>query len=164
MVLDADALNMLARSPEAMARVPAGTILTPHPKEFDRMLGSACTSGYERLREARGMARSSGTIVVLKGAHTAVCLPDGHACFNSTGNNGMAKGGSGDALTGVLTGLLAQGYAPADAALIGVYLHGLAGDLAADTLGPDGMTVSDLIAHLPQAWRRLRAVLEQPLH
>lgn len=164
LVLDADALNMFAAHPAELDRLPPGTILTPHPKELDRLCGTSCATGFDRLQKARGLAQRLQAVVVLKGAHTAICAPDDSVHFNPTGNNGMAKGGSGDALTGLLTGLMAQGYRPVDAAIIGVYLHGLAGDIAAEELGPDGMTVTDLITHLPAAWRRLRSSSEQALH
>jgi ADP-dependent NAD(P)H-hydrate dehydratase / NAD(P)H-hydrate epimerase len=94
--------------------------------------------------------------VILKGAHTCITTPAGEAYFNSTGNPGMAKGGSGDVLTGILTGLLAQGYSPLEACLLGVYLHGLAGDLAAESLGIDGMIATDIINSIPKAWMKLR--------
>lgn len=163
-VFDADALTMLAMRPDLLEQLPLGSILTPHPKEFDRLCGIPCATGFDRLGKARAFAQRTRTIVVLKGAHTAICSTDGRVYFNPSGNNGMAKGGSGDALTGLLTGLLAQGYSPLDASIIGVYLHGLAGDLAAAKLGPDGMTVSDMIAQLPSAWRHLRSSSEQALH
>jgi len=156
LVLDADALNILAANPTWTAFLPQGTILTPHPREFDRLAGSVPASGYERLERARDFARRNGCIMVLKGAWTAVCGPGGKVFFNPTGNPGMAKGGSGDALTGLLTGLLAQGCQPLRAALLGVYLHGLAGDLAARHRGMDGMTAGDLVAALPEAWQHLR--------
>ncbi|MEX1133098.1 MAG: NAD(P)H-hydrate dehydratase [Flavobacteriales bacterium] len=156
LVLDADALNILAENRTWRSFLPPGTILTPHPKEFDRMEGSPAESGYQRLQRARAMAGKEGVTVVLKGAWTAVCAPSGEVFFNSTGNPGMAKGGSGDALTGLLTGLLAQGYAPLQAAIFGVYLHGLAGDLGAMHKGMDGMHAGDLIDALPEAWKQLR--------
>jgi len=156
MVLDADALNLLAEQRTWCSFLPSGTILTPHPKEFDRLEASPSVSGYQRLQRAREWARKQGVIVVLKGAWTAVCAPSGQVFFNSTGNPGMAKGGSGDALTGLLTGLLAQGYAPLQAAILGVYLHGLAGDLAALHKGMDGMHAGDIVDVLPEAWQQLR--------
>ena len=105
---------------------------------------------------AKAFALRHGVVLVLKGAYTAICAPDGRIYFNDTGNPGMAKGGSGDALTGIITGLRAQGLDPLSAALLGVHAHGRAGDLAAIDLGMDGMLVSDLIEHLPQAWKKLR--------
>lgn len=161
MVLDADALNILAENPTWTAFLPPGTILTPHPKEFDRLFGSTSTTGYERLQRARELAVRLRCTVVLKGGPTAICSPDGRVVFNSTGNAGMAKGGSGDALTGLVTGLLAQGYAPGTAAMIGVHVHGLAGDIVAQHLGQDGMTIGELIDALPEAWQQLRGGSEQ---
>lgn len=156
LVLDADALNILSENRTWLAFLPKGTLLTPHPKEFDRLTDKS-NNGYERLAKARAFAVRFRCVLVLKGAHTATCSPDGTVYFNPTGNPGLAKGGSGDALTGILTGLLAQGLEPVSAAVLGVYVHGLAGDLAAEELGMDGMTPSDLIGHLPLAWRRIRA-------
>lgn len=155
LVLDADALNILSENRTWLAFLPKQAILTPHPKEFDRLTERSAT-GHERLIKARSFAIRFGIVLVLKGAHTATCSPDGTVYFNPTGNPGMAKGGSGDALTGVITGLLAQGLEPVSAAVLGVYAHGLAGDLAAAELGMDGMMPSDLIDDLPLAWSRIR--------
>jgi ADP-dependent NAD(P)H-hydrate dehydratase / NAD(P)H-hydrate epimerase len=156
LVLDADGLNILAENRTWLSFLPPRTIITPHPKEFDRLVGSVADSGYQRLERAQEFARKHNVIVVLKGAWTAICDPNGQVYFNSTGNPGMAKGGSGDALTGLITGLLAQGYAPLQAAQFGVYLHGLAGDIAAAHHGMDGMTASDVVMAIPEAWMRLR--------
>lgn len=155
LVIDADALNILALNKTWLGFLPPGTILTPHPKEFDRLAGSSPNS-IVRLERARENAVKWKVVIVLKGAHTAICDPNGQVTFNPTGNPGMARGGSGDVLTGLLAGLLAQGYPPLDAGRLGAYLHGLAGDLAAADLGMDGMTAIDLVEHLPVAWRRLR--------
>ncbi|MCC6936976.1 MAG: NAD(P)H-hydrate dehydratase [Flavobacteriales bacterium] len=155
-VVDADGLNAIAANPTWGAFLPSGTILTPHPKEFDRLAGTPSTSSYDRLQRCRELAQRWRCHIVLKGAWTAICDPNGKVFFNPTGNPGMAKGGSGDALTGLLTGLLAQGLDPLRACLVGVYVHGLAGDLAAERQGMDGMTVSDLIESLPAAWQQLR--------
>lgn len=157
LVLDADAINLLGAVPALRERVPQGAVLTPHPREFDRLYGSPAASGYERLQRARELAQRMGCIIVLKGAFTAICAPDGSARFNRTGNPGMAKGGSGDALTGVITALLAQGLRALEACVLGVHAHGLAGDLAARAEGMDGMTAMDLVEALPQAWAALRA-------
>ncbi len=156
LVLDADALTILSENRTWLGFLPKRTILTPHPKEFDRLTEKSLT-GYERLAKARAFAVRFRCVLVLKGAHTAICAPDGTVYFNSTGNPGMAKGGSGDALTGIITGLLAQGLEPVSAAVLGVYAHGFAGDLAAHERGMDGMLPSDLIDHLPLAWSRIRA-------
>lgn len=156
MVLDADALNILAEQRTWASFLPPGSILTPHPKEFDRLMGESSSSGYERLQRAREAAVKWGCIIILKGAWTAVCDATGSVSFNPTGNAGMAKGGSGDVLTGLLTGLLAQGMGPLDAARLGVYLHGLAGDIALRHQGADGMTAMDVVLGLPEAWKQLR--------
>ncbi len=160
-VIDADALNILATNPTWLAFLPKDCVLTPHPKEFDRLTGVVCTSGKERLERAREMAVRWQCHIVLKGAWSAICDPAGRVFFNPTGNPGMAKGGSGDVLTGLLTGLLAQGHAPREACVLGVYLHGLAGDLTAARIGMDGMTAMDLADALPAAWRHLRDRSEQ---
>lgn len=155
LVLDADALNILAENKTWLAFLPPGTILTPHPVEFERLAGNA-GSGEARLQMARELAMKQRLVVVLKGAHTAICAPDGQIWFNTTGNPGMAKGGSGDVLTGIITSLRAQGLDPVAAAMLGVYAHGRAGDRAAEHLGMDGMLPGDLIEQLPHVWKQLR--------
>jgi NAD(P)H-hydrate epimerase len=152
MVLDADALNLLAQQPQLLTQLFKNTILTPHPKEFERLFGT-CHNDFERMDMARQKAAELNLIIILKGHHTLIALPDGTACFNSTGNAGMAKGGSGDILTGIITALLAQGYSAADASLLGVYLHGIAGDAAALALSQEAMTAGDLVAHLSKAFQ-----------
>lgn len=155
LVMDADALNILSANKTWLAFLPKNTILTPHPKEFDR-LTEPSTSDVERLEKARTFAIKNGCIVVLKSSITAICDASGKVFLNSTGNPGMAKGGSGDALTGMITGLLAQRMPALQATMLGTHLHGLAGDIAADTIGMDGMTVTDLIRSIPAAWKKLR--------
>ncbi|MDE6647362.1 MAG: NAD(P)H-hydrate dehydratase, partial [Prevotella sp.] len=152
-VTDADALNILANHRAWMQQLPKGIILTPHPKEFDRLEGHSADS-YERLTKARNLAERLQGHVIVKGHYTAICMPDGHILFNPTGNAGMATAGSGDVLTGIITGLLARGYKQEDACVVGVYLHGLAGDLAANDLGEESLTAGDLIQYLPQAFKR----------
>lgn len=154
-VVDADALNILANHLAWMQQLPSGIILTPHPREFDRLSGNVSNGCYERLTKARDMAERLRAYVILKGHYSALCLPDGDVLFNSTGNSGMATAGSGDVLTGIITGLLARGYEQKDACLLGMYLHGLAGDLAAKNLGKESLVASDLIDYLPQAFKRL---------
>ena len=152
-VLDADALNILATEPDLLEYLPTNTILTPHPKEFARLiahLGLDISTNELQYVAQQKLAERYGLIVVLKGAHTCTMLPDGRSFYNNTGNPGMAKGGSGDALTGVILGLLAQGYDPAIAAILGIYLHGLAGDVAAQKYGQIAMLPSDLIECLGQ--------------
>lgn len=114
-----------------------------------------CNDSYERLTKACELAQRLQGYVVLKGRYTAICMPDGHVVFNTTGNPGMATAGSGDVLTGIITGLLARGYSRQEATLMGVYLHGLAGDLAAEEMGQECMVASDIIACLPKAFRKL---------
>ncbi len=155
MVLDADALNILAANKEWMTLVPAGSILTPHPGEFRRLAGD-WQNDIEKLKLQVEFAKTHEVVVVLKGAFTSIANPNGSVYFNGTGNPGMAKGGSGDVLTGLLTSLLAQGYDTTTTAIIGVYLHGLAGDYARDTVGDNGMNASDIIRFIPRAFLRLQ--------
>lgn len=153
-VMDADALNILSEEKTWMEFLPAHTILTPHPGEFDRLAGKH-TDGYSRLQSQRKLSQKHGIYIVLKGAYTSVSTPSGDVYFNSTGNSGMATAGSGDVLTGILTGLLAQGYNPFQAALLGVYLHGLAGDLAAQENSEPSLIASDILRMLGKAYREL---------
>lgn len=153
-VIDADALNILGGNRNLLRLIPVGSILTPHPKEFER-LTSPWKNDFERLENLRQLAVSLKAVVVLKGAHTAVANGQGQVYFNSTGNPGMATGGTGDVLTGVLTGLLAQNYSPHEAAIIGVFLHGLAGDIAAKNCGMPSLTASDLTDFLPEAFLKV---------
>lgn len=156
MVIDADALNILSVNPEFYEKIPAGSILTPHPGEFDRLAGESFRTAYARLEKARAFAAEKNLLVVLKGHHTAVCFPSGEVCFNSSGNPGMATAGSGDVLTGILLGLLAQGYSAHEAALLGVYLHGAAGDIAAASSSEESLIAGDITENLGQAYRRLK--------
>ncbi len=154
MVIDADGLNLLSANPEYLTKLPFNTILTPHPKEFERLAGR-WNDDYERMQKAIGFAREHGVILVLKGAWSMVVEPGGQVFFNSTGNPGMATAGSGDALTGVILALLSRGMPPLDAALTGVFAHGLAGDLAVTTKGPDGLIASDIVACLGKAFLQI---------
>lgn len=154
MVVDADALNILGEHRKFIGRLPKGSILTPHPKELERLVGN-CQDSYERLTKARELARTSGLYIILKGAYSVVITPQGQCYFNTTGNPGMATGGSGDVLTGVVLALLAQGYAPKDAACLAMYVHGLAGDVARKKHGMMGMTAGDIVKYLPLAWRMM---------
>lgn len=147
MVWDADALNLLSENPELLKKLPDNTIITPHPKEFERLAGKS-EDDYARLELARDFAREHRLIVVLKGAHTAVVFPDSTVYFNATGNAGMATGGTGDVLTGILTSLLAQKYEPRNAARLGVYQHGIAGDRAAKARTKVSMIASDIVENL----------------
>ncbi|WP_010135866.1 bifunctional ADP-dependent NAD(P)H-hydrate dehydratase/NAD(P)H-hydrate epimerase [Ochrovirga pacifica] len=150
MVLDADALNILAKNKNWISLIPKGSILTPHPKEFERLVGNF-NSDYEKKQLLVEFAKKNQCIVVLKGAYTAIGNTDGTIYFNSTGNAGMATGGSGDVLTGMITGLLAQNYSPLHAAMIGVYIHGLAGDLAIKEQGMLSITATDLVKYIEKA-------------
>jgi NAD(P)H-hydrate epimerase len=153
-VLDADALNMLASEPSLLELVPANSILTPHPKEFARLFG-VVEDPWERLNKAFEIAGRYQIILVMKGAFTAIVFPDRTVWFNSTGNPGMATGGSGDVLTGIIAGLMAQGYPPKDAARLGVFVHGLAGDLAASKTGQHALIAGDIVAMLGEAFKPL---------
>jgi ADP-dependent NAD(P)H-hydrate dehydratase / NAD(P)H-hydrate epimerase len=161
-VIDADALNALASSPDGAAKVlgrRAGpTVVTPHPGEMAR-LASVATAAVQvrRLETARDFAQRSGATAVLKGHRTLVSGPDGRTAVNPTGNPGMAKAGSGDVLAGTVGALLARRADPFHAACAAVYLHGLAGDLAAESLGVEGMLAQDLIEALPVALRAITA-------
>ena len=154
MVVDADALNLLGEHRSYIGRLPKGSILTPHLKELERLVGK-CQNSYERLTKARELARSAGVHILLKGAYSVIIAPSGKCWFNPTGNPGMATGGSGDVLTGVVLALLAQGYDAETAARMAAYVHGLAGDIACKKHGVMGMTAGDIVTCLPPAWRML---------
>ncbi len=155
MVIDADALNIIGMHPELLEKVPHESILTPHFKEFERLFGPS-ENHEQRLEKARVNAQKYNVNILLKGAHSALADTSGMIFFNSTGNPGMATAGSGDTLTGILTGLLAQRYAPRTAAMIGMYVHGLAGDLAAEKVGQSALIASDLIDSLGRAFQTLQ--------
>jgi ADP-dependent NAD(P)H-hydrate dehydratase / NAD(P)H-hydrate epimerase len=159
MVIDADALNLIADNPEMLSLIPKHSILTPHPKEFERLFGKT-KDDFERLELLRNKAKTLKINILLKGAHTIISNTEGVCHFNSTGNAGMATAGSGDVLTGIITGLLAQGYEPSDAAILGVYLHGLAGDFAAEKVGQEALIASDIIDNLGLAFKKLTAKLQ----
>lgn len=154
LVLDADALNILSQRDDWLYLLPKGCVLTPHPGESVRLFGKA-PSRFHAIGSIRAIARDKGFTIVLKGAYTTIITPDGELHFNSTGNPGMATGGSGDVLTGIILSLLAQGYNSIDASRIAVYVHGLAGDLAAKDKGETALTAGDIVDYLPIAWRSL---------
>ena len=154
-VVDADGLNILANHRAWITQLPKGIILTPHPKEFDRLSSSPSNGSYERLHRAQEMAQSLHAYIILKGHYSALCMPNGHVVFNPTGNSGMATAGSGDVLTGIITALLARGYRRADACVVGMYIHGLAGDLAAKDLGKESLVAGDIVRYLPKAFLSL---------
>lgn len=151
MVLDADALNILSKHHDWLELLPKGSIITPHPGEFERLFGK-CPDRYHAIAAVRALARDYDIVIMLKGAYTAIIAPDGTLHFNSTGNPGMATGGSGDVLTGIILSLLAQGFGNVDAARISAYIHGLAGDRAAEELGERALTAGDITTYLPMAW------------
>lgn len=155
MVIDADALNILAENSEWFELVPKESILTPHPGEFRRITGDS-DSGYQYMQKAAEMATRLGVIVVLKGANSLIACPDGVCWFNSTGNPGMATAGSGDILTGILLGLLSQGYSPRDAALLGVFTHGLSGDLLTCEQAEESIMAGDIAENFGVALQRLK--------
>lgn len=156
LVIDADALNIIAKNNSLFSSIPANSILTPHPGEFERLFGTTANS-FEKLELQRKKSQELQLIIIYKTAFTCITLPDGTAWFNSTGNPGMATGGSGDVLTGIITSFLAQGYCESDAAKLGVFLHGLAGDLAMETLQQTSLIASDIIQFMPKAIKQLCA-------
>jgi NAD(P)H-hydrate epimerase len=157
LVLDADALNAVAGT-ALLASRPGPTVVTPHPGEMARLVGGdTATVQADRLRTARRLAAEARVVVVLKGARTVIASPDGAAAICPTGNPGMASGGTGDVLAGVVGGLLAQGLAPADAAALAVFAHGLAGDRVALRQGEVGLLARDVVDELPSALAALQA-------
>ncbi len=159
-VIDADGLNLIGRHKGFVEKIPKESILTPHAKEFERIAGP-WNNDYERLDLQKQFSVNHGLFVIFKGAHTTISTPDGHLYFNSTGNPGMATAGSGDVLTGIITSILGQGYTPLQAAILGVYLHGLAGDLAANEKGQASLIASDIIDFLPAAFGAISRNEEQ---
>lgn len=153
LVLDADALNIISEE-NLLPKLPPGSILTPHPKEFERLIGPA-QDDYQRLEQLQAFCQSYQCYVVLKGGHTCIGTPEGNLYFNNTGNPGMATGGTGDVLTGIITALAAQKYMPLEACLLGVYVHGLAGDLAKEQKGEIALIASDLIESLGASFLKL---------
>jgi len=144
LILDADALNIISKSPELLSSLTLNTIITPHPKEFDLIAGDS-KDDFARFEKAHDLATRYKIMIVLKGHFTGIFYPDGSVTFNTSGNAGMAKGGSGDVLTGIITAFLAQGYAASAAAALGVYIHGCAGDLAAELYSEEAMLPTNLI-------------------
>jgi len=153
-VLDADALNIISENKEMMKDLPLNSILTPHPGEFRRLVGD-WDNYFHRLQMQVEFSKKHKVFIVLKGAHTSISTPAGECYFNSTGNPGMATAGSGDVLTGIITSLLAQGYTSKNASLLGVYLHGLAGDIAASKNGQQALIAGDIIENLGEAFKAM---------
>ena len=154
LVIDADALNILSNKTSLLNELPPLSILTPHPKEFDRLFGVS-KNDFERMEKAMVKAKELQIIIVVKGHHSFIATPFEQHYFNSTGNAGMATAGTGDVLTGIITGLIAQQYAPLHATLLGVFLHGLAGDLALTTQSMESLVASEIISHLGVAYKAL---------
>lgn len=138
-----------------MQQLPRDIIMTPHAAELERLVGIPAGGDFERLHQAQELAQNLQAYILLKGHNSALCFPNGHVVFNSTGNSGMATAGSGDVLTGIITALLARGYNQSNACIVGMYLHGLAGDLAVRELGKESLMASDIIQYLPHAFQRL---------
>ncbi|HJW31135.1 MAG TPA: ADP/ATP-dependent (S)-NAD(P)H-hydrate dehydratase, partial [Saprospiraceae bacterium] len=155
MVWDADALNILAARPDLFDKLPPGTVITPHPGEFDRLFGEQ-DDHFARFHTAEREAQRRKINIVLKGGVTIICQSNGVSFFNTRGNPGMATGGSGDVLTGLIMGLLSQGYSSEYAALLGVFIHASAGDLAADDQGFEALIASDIIEYIGDAFEELR--------
>ena len=159
LVIDADGLNILSQHPDLLFLMPPKTVLTPHPKELGRMIGE-WEDDFDKLKKAKEFSKKYDCILVIKGAHTLTVHGD-MGYVNTTGNPGMATGGSGDVLTGVICGLIAQGYEPLDAAIFGVFIHGRAADIAIGECGFQSLIASDILAHLGKAYLDLFQVLEE---
>lgn len=153
-VIDADGLNTLSKNKILYKSIPSKSIITPHPKEFERLFGKT-TNDFEQMKLAIAKAKEFDIFIVLKGHHTLIATPGGEGYFNSTGNAGMATAGAGDVLTGIITALLAQHYSPLNSCILGVYLHGLAGDLAAKKLSKEAMIAGDIIDYLGEGFLEL---------
>lgn len=153
-VIDADALNVMSKYPSMYKSIPRQSIITPHPKEFERLFGKT-DNDFDQIDLALKKAKELDIFIVLKGHHTLIATPNGRGYFNSTGNSGMATAGAGDVLTGMLTSLLAQKYDPLDACVMGVYLHGLAGDIAANKISKEAMIADDIIENLGQGFLQI---------
>jgi NAD(P)H-hydrate epimerase len=151
-VIDADALNIIAENKDLLKMLPEGSIITPHKIEFERLFGKTDTDA-KRSELALEISHKYKIYVVLKGHQTSITTPEKKVWLNTTGNAGMATGGSGDVLTGILTGLLAQNYSCIEACLLGVYLHGLAGDIAAEKFSQQAMIAGDIINCLGEAFK-----------
>jgi ADP-dependent NAD(P)H-hydrate dehydratase / NAD(P)H-hydrate epimerase len=154
MVFDADAINILAENKTWISFVPKNSIFTPHPKEFERLVGES-KNEYERQELQIEFSKKNGVYVVLKGSYTCISTPAGDCYFNSTGNPGMATAGSGDVLTGIITSLLAQKYSSFESCVLGVYIHGLAGDIAAKQTGYEALIAGDIIDYLGKAFKKI---------
>jgi hydroxyethylthiazole kinase-like uncharacterized protein yjeF len=157
LIIDADGLNILSENKTWLDFLPAGTILTPHPKEFER-LTQKHNDDEDRLKALKHFSQRYNCIVILKGAFSAIAMPDGNTFFNSSGNPGLAKGGSGDVLTGILLGLMARGYSAPQSAIIGTFVHGYAADLLLEEHSVESMLATDIINKLPVAFKKLESL------
>ncbi len=149
LVIDADAINLLAQNKSLLKYLPNNSILTPHPKELERLIGS-WKNDYEKLTNAKLFSKDNNIILVIKGTYTVI-IDNEFMYFNSTGNPALATAGSGDVLTGIITGLIAQSYEPKHAAIFGVYLHGKPADIAIQETGYETFTASSILEYLPDA-------------
>jgi len=156
-VFDADAINILGENKTWIPFIPKHSIFTPHPKEFERLVGKA-NNDFERNKLQLEFSFKYQVYVVLKGANTAITTPLGNTYFNSTGNPGMATGGSGDVLTGIILGLLTQKYTSLEACVLGVYIHGLAGDIAASKVGEEALIAGDLVKYMGKAFKKIKDI------
>jgi NAD(P)H-hydrate epimerase len=154
LVLDADALNILAKYKESLNLIPKNSIITPHPKEFERLFGITSNS-FERLDLAMEKSRELNIYIVLKDHFTQIITPEGNVYYNVTGNSGLAKGGSGDVLLGIITSLLAQNYSPEEAAVFGVWLHGKAADIASEGIAKEAMLATDVIDNISEVFIKI---------
>jgi len=153
-VIDADGLNALGKYPSMYKSIPAQSIITPHPKEFERLFGKT-ENEFESVNMALKKAKELNIYITLKGHHTFIATPEGKGYFNSTGNAGMATAGAGDVLTGIITALLAQRYSSLHACILGVYLHGNAGDIAAEKFSKEAMIAGDIIDNLGESFKQI---------
>ena len=160
LIIDADGLNILSQKKALLKLLPANTVLTPHPKELERLIG-AWKDDFEKLKKAKAFAKKYKLILVIKGANTITVFNE-KLYINASGNPGMATAGSGDVLTGIITGLMSQGYDPIVATIFGVYLHGRAGDFAAEDYGYEGVIASSIIEYLSEAYKDLFKRQEPP--
>ncbi len=155
LVIDADAINIIAENRDLIQLIPPSSILTPHPKEFERLVGKS-SGNFDRLQSQIQFSKENNVVIVLKGAYTSVSSSEGKIVFNTTGNPGMAKGGCGDVLTGIILAFFAQQYTSFDAAVLGVFLHGLAADLAIDEINEEALLATDVINYLGKAFNSLK--------
>ena len=156
-IFDADAINILAGNKNWLELIPALSIFTPHAGEFKRLVGNY-SNDFEKIKMQLDFSSKYNCYLVLKGAHTSISTPDKKIYFNSTGNPGMATAGAGDALTGIITGLKAQGYSSLDSCLIGVFLHGTAGDIVAKKFSEESLITSDIINAMGKAFKKIKKI------